>query len=515
MSQAWLEASPAQLIEGINSDDPTLQLPAVTQFRKLLSIPKTPPITEVIAAGVVPRFVQFLQFADNPMLQFEAASALTNIAFGTSEHARAVISNGAVPILVQLLTSPNDDVREQAVWALGNIAGDSPECRDLVLSHQALAPLLEQLNPQSKISMLRRGTWTLSNLCRGKPQPAWHMVAPALPVLAQLISSDDEEVLADACWALSYLCDGSNEEDQAVLEIMFKIMPGIFTRILELMGHQSVKVQTPARRLADAARRLADNLGTGDDHQTQCVINCCRRRRATMKVAPVPQAMEREAKQGPGAASGGPKPLVQSQEEAVAFGERVWAQYLKDNEGKPPDSEIYFKPEKMYSLLRQGSDGSPAPVRLLRLSWLLKQARRGAVLPRRQELPDEAFLSEAEVRALPRGHVGEPLETCGCARTDNWRADKPLRIIAISYGWLTPEHPDPDGEQLRRFAKQIERERRCCPGGCFDVSCYLFCNALCLGFAAGYCCFVIPVFGQQCGDTMQQLPSGEFGVFYE
>jgi importin subunit alpha-6/7 len=281
MSQAWLEASPAQLIEGINSDEPTLQLPAVTQFRKLLSIPKTPPITEVIAAGVVPRFVQFLQFADNPMLQSEAAWALTNIASGTSEHTRAVISNGAVPILVQLLTSPNDDVREQAVWALGNIAGDSPECRDLVLSHQTLAPLLEQLNPQSKISMVRRGTWTLSNLCRGKPQPAWHMVAPALPVLTQLVSSDDEEVLADACWALSYLCDGSNDKIQAVLDT------GICARIVELMGHQSVKVQTPALR-------LAGNIVTGDDHQTQCVINCSALPllRALVSVRPVRPALQ-------------------------------------------------------------------------------------------------------------------------------------------------------------------------------------------------------------------------------
>jgi hypothetical protein len=243
-----------------------------------------------------------------------------------------------------------------------------------------------------------------------------------------------------------------------------------------------------------------------------------------MEIAPFPQAMEREAKQGPvaagkarsGPASGGPKPLVRSQEEAVAFGERVWAQYLKDSEGKPPgDGEIFFKPEKMYSLLRQGSDGSPAPVRLLRLSWLLEQARRGAVLPRRQELPEEAFLSEAEVRALPRGHVGIRYETCGCCLTDDERADKPLRIITISYGFLTPEHPDPDGEQLRRFAEQIEQERRCCPGRCYEVSCYLFCNALCLGLFAGYCCYVIPFRGQQCGDTMHQLPSGEFGVFYE
>jgi len=260
-SQAWLEANPAQLVEGVNSDDPNHQLPAVTQFRKLLSIERSPPIAEVIAAGVVPRFVQFLQCADNPMLQFEAAWALTNIASGTSEHTRMVIANGAVPIFVQLLMSPNDDVREQAVWALGNIAGDSPECRDLVLGHHVLPPLLEQLNPQSKMSMLRNATWTLSNMCRGKPQPAWHMVAPALPVLAQLVFSNDDEVLADGCWALSYLSDGSNEKIQAVLDT------GICARIVELMGHPPASVQTPALR-------TAGNIVTGDDHQTQCVINC-------------------------------------------------------------------------------------------------------------------------------------------------------------------------------------------------------------------------------------------------
>ncbi|OSX69848.1 hypothetical protein BU14_1073s0005 [Porphyra umbilicalis] len=127
----------AVMVAGIQSDNSTKQMEFTLEFRKLLSIERNPPIDQVIAQGVVPRFVSFLKAETMPQLQFEAAWALTNIASGTSAHTKVVMDAGAVPIFVTLLQSPNDDVREQAVWALGNMAGDSPACRDEVLKQGA------------------------------------------------------------------------------------------------------------------------------------------------------------------------------------------------------------------------------------------------------------------------------------------------------------------------------------------------------------------------------------------
>ncbi|XP_008246369.1 PREDICTED: importin subunit alpha-4-like [Prunus mume] len=140
---------------------------------------------------------------------------------------------GLAPSQQQLLDGTQTTVvfQKTVVWALGNVAGDSPSCRDLVLGQGALMPLLAQLNEHSKLSMVGNATWTLSNFCRGKPATPFDQVKPDLPILRQLIYLNDEEVLTDACWALSYLSDGPNDKIQAVIEA------GVCQRLVDLLIH--------------------------------------------------------------------------------------------------------------------------------------------------------------------------------------------------------------------------------------------------------------------------------------
>lgn len=279
-----------QWVQYLASTELETQLLVTTEFRKILSKDKEPPISETVDAGIVERFVHLLSMYNQKVLelhgvsadqlgkedeilltkmekiQFESSWVLTNIASGEPQHTLSVVQAGAVPVMVKMLQHPNAEIREQCIWALGNISGDGTELRNFVVDNGAIPLLLENLtwainNDWSPISIIRNAIWALSNFCRGTPPlPTWDPIFPILPFFPPLLSTTDE-CRIDACWATSYLTSGS---DPIILNAI--IAAGIVPPLVNLLLSGLPNLQVPALR-------ALGNIVTGDDQQTQAVID--------------------------------------------------------------------------------------------------------------------------------------------------------------------------------------------------------------------------------------------------
>jgi importin subunit alpha-1 len=254
-----------QLIRALRSPLLRHQHGGAFGMRKVLSHETSPPIGDAIAAGAVPLLAKLLENGNTPATQFEAAWALTNIASGTTDHTACIVNTpGLISSFLSLLGSADHNVCEQTVWALGNIAGDSPIYRDLLLERGVLTELTHipgRFGDSGTTLALRRNMmWTISNLCRGKPAPPLSAVASVLPYVAAMIHYPDSEVVTDALWCLSYISDGTNDRISAVLA--HGALPGI-------MHHLS---SGAAQAIEVPALRCLGNIVSGDELQTTLAI---------------------------------------------------------------------------------------------------------------------------------------------------------------------------------------------------------------------------------------------------
>ena len=93
-----------------------------------------------------------------------------------------------------------------------------------------------------------------------------------MPALAYLLTNQDDEVLADACWALSYLSDGDETQIQAVIDA------GVVPAVVRLLGSPATLVVTPALR-------TMGNIVSGSEAQTQVAIDALARAPRLSEVA--------------------------------------------------------------------------------------------------------------------------------------------------------------------------------------------------------------------------------------
>ena len=239
------------LVAGLFSTDSGDRLRAANRLKSLTDVENAPIGAVVKTAGVVPRFVEFLNSDDSPRLQFAAINVLGEIA--EAGHPDVVVEAGAIPIFCRLISSaaetPDDpesvefERRRLLIWALGGIAYDGPTSRERVFREGVLATLFNMLDEIDEI-FLENVTATLNSLLESAlPDDVFDSIRHALPLLTRLIHSPNEELLIGACGALANLTSGEAEVREARVQALMDAEADYCRRLVELLGHPSPDVR--------------------------------------------------------------------------------------------------------------------------------------------------------------------------------------------------------------------------------------------------------------------------------
>ena len=319
-----------KFVQGLLNGTIDIQVKCCRRIRKISSIGKDPPFDKLIESGIIPHLIEYLKMNPNDenttgkgpthydqnsicKLQLEATWILTNIS-ASSDHkyTKFLISTGAVKPLANLLLSPNKDVAEHAVLTLGNIAGDSPEHRDIVLLSDALTNLIHLQNrcidvlkakaksttdntddnkdenkdnnigwtPEQfeqfeqllkdcdcleSIELLRYVAWTIINLSRGKPEPDNKYIKDEIESLNEMFRLPDTKILSYVAWGFRCLTDTTHKHMHPE-KIKLMKQCGALKRLVQCLDHNEYRVRHPAVL-------ALGNIVTGSHEQTQDVID--------------------------------------------------------------------------------------------------------------------------------------------------------------------------------------------------------------------------------------------------
>ncbi|KAJ8899846.1 hypothetical protein K2173_019549 [Erythroxylum novogranatense] len=184
---------------------------ALRDLRRLLSRTEFPPIEAAVNAGTIPLLVQCLSFGSPDEQLLEAAWCLTNIAAGKPEETKALLP--ALPLLIAHLGEKSSlPVAEQCAWALGNVAGEGEEFRNILMS-QGVLPALARMMLPNRGSTVRTAAWALSNLIKGPdPKAATELIRidGVLDAILRHLRKADEELATEVAWVVVYLSALSN-----------------------------------------------------------------------------------------------------------------------------------------------------------------------------------------------------------------------------------------------------------------------------------------------------------------
>lgn len=258
------------LKDGILSFDLQVVYESVYRFRQLLCQTNAPPIEEVVQTQLVPRFVELLSLnnilysdaRDKHLIKtcrIESAWVLTNIASGNTKQTSTIIQNGGIPLLFKMIKE-DDEIADQAIWCLGNIAGDKESFRDSILHFPRSLELLVSLYERNDLNLTKNVTWLLSNLSRGKnPTIEPKKAEVILKIFINLLNHPNQDVLFDTLWGISYIINGN------MSVVNLEIIKFIYSKLSQIFNESDSVSSFPKTTIAPLVRCIGNACAMADE----------------------------------------------------------------------------------------------------------------------------------------------------------------------------------------------------------------------------------------------------------
>lgn len=242
---------------------------SVKSIRTLLSS-ATPPIDDVLQTGLYLKLIEMLNVSNDDDMLYDVVWCVINMASGTHEQFQPLIDNNVIRPLVALLEHDSMVIRDQVVWAIGNISGDCKEWTMQLIIHGALPRLVEtydvlmaQNESTEVVDMVSNISWAFSNLSRyGKHEklPIYYRCLRNLMYLENY-----ENIVQDACISLLYISNDDKHHSRRISEMIETGIEKDIVNVARNHSESSFIVMTCLRTLG--------NLITGSDRDTQKVLD--------------------------------------------------------------------------------------------------------------------------------------------------------------------------------------------------------------------------------------------------
>ena len=195
------------VIEAINSGNAQDRLIAVMGVRHILyTFPQDITAEMVAESKVVSTLLWILNWDKTSEIQIESAWSIIKIASGTAEFVKIVVDAGGVPCISKLDAASHETLSIPAILALGNIAKQCIEYRNLVIENQGFDVMVNAAINLKSLTYAYDVIWSLGRLCRFEPPYNEKFLFQAAYVFFQYIQKIENSGasidISDALWSL-------------------------------------------------------------------------------------------------------------------------------------------------------------------------------------------------------------------------------------------------------------------------------------------------------------------------